>query len=1320
MITLSRTLQVKDFEKTIPPEEFADKLSEELSPNFENVEIAIYKAPTLPFITTFITFDRIKDVSTFMANKQTFLKAPLHLAMDTKNEKKNYANKDWLLCKRVVKKKAEEEEKKVEVKISESMEVLINPPSQVLYVSKLPVSITKKEITKHFEQWGIVENVVMITSPKKVVYAFVKFFNLFMAKHAMKESQLIQDTAVVYGYGLSTPSKVLWVGGLGPWVDARHLKSKLQQFGEVVNFEWPTNKNFAYVEYTTLVESKKAWAKLQGMVFVCKKLSVDYSDHTQMASNLNFSDIYLGEDPNDDLVFEDNKVPIEDRLGPKVAEDKSSEKRHESRISERLKPRSDGRVGLEKKLQEHRKNEALLVQAMEGGISDLDRGVRDGESGRRSQRYEDDLAGRRRGSQESSSKRISLEKMRGYDTLRNERRNHGRYEDDDSRPFFKHRPNKSREYRSRNRSRSTRKRSHDKYPYKLDRKESVSLREGRDRSRRMDNDVLERIIKDDARYINEGRRYISERASIKDDFSRYIEDDREFIKADTRYIKGDTRYKPAEARRYTEDNRVLFKGGVNKNDEDHRRLEGRVRKRYDEDERLFGEEIGHKRRGIDDKMLKNGGRLEEDGRRDSRWLKGDADLRVFERDALRLRDDDYRKKDGASMKDRMKEEERKKESVVIKEKMKDGDCRMKEEERFSKYVPIKEKLKESVVNKERIGDGDYRMKENGRFRKPIPIKERLKDRVSRLDERDAFILNDGDYGIKDGGALRKDRINDDKRLRENVPMKDDQRINKSINESLKEQYRSKRDMAKDGMMEAKKRKQGEYAGFVGFYGNNRNNGVDEIKHKKLEDNFQFGINMYNRNKDSYKCVDKNEEDYERIKRQIDLEMNRNKDDSKMDNVEDEYKNEISMPNSRENDLNILKNRTDTSVRNRNESDQLYGNSYLRKYERNDFKAPAHNDDAFKMTRASNLFSSLLTPRQLRVLAWEQRVLPQDTLSMRPKYEDDKCFDDISNIRNQSPILFNRIKNPELVTYPLPYPPSPNTSHLSQPLFHNMPSHQQQHPSLSLHQQIMIEQQLLSQQQQQLSQQILLDQQLLQQLTPTQQMLLNHQPLTADQRQQFTYNQQQQLEPTEKHFSPTKQQQLESYQEQLTPTKQHQISPLQQQQPLSLPQNTLNTIPLEYPLVWSGGLDFKGECYSTDLHLISGSMPLVNALLSGDSSLQISQKLRLDCPKKVDELVRRVEMAGRTGSCILFATTSENHLNNQSTQPSPTHPSYKLSAFLEKTQAAAVIFLGSANFKGILHFIPPSQFADEFLVKEAPQLLDGFKDGGRMLVILMKG
>ncbi|OCT57862.1 RNA-binding protein 15 [Xenopus laevis] len=164
------------------------------------------------------------------------------------------------------------------------------------------------------------------------------------------------------------------------------------------------------------------------------------------------------------------------------------------------------------------------------------------------------------------------------------------------------------------------------------------------------------------------------------------------------------------------------------------------------------------------------------------------------------------------------------------------------------------------------------------------------------------------------------------------------------------------------------------------------------------------------------------------------------------------------------------------------------------------------------------------------------------------------------------------------------------------------------------------------------------------------------------------------------------------------------------------------------LAWQGMLLLKNSNFPSSMHLVQGDLGVASSLLvegpSGGkvAQLKITQRLRLDQPK-LDEVTRRIRVAGPDGYAILLAIpgTSEGSLKDQAS--STQRPLRNLVSYLKQKQAAGVISLpvGSNKDKdhaGVLHAFPPCNFSQQFLDAEAKALVKS--DDDYLIMIIVRG
>ena len=156
--------------------------------------------------------------------------------------------------------------------------------TRTLFVGNLEPEIDEKEIFMVFERFGEMED-IDVKHPQRGggnAYAFIKFKNLDMAHRAKVElsGELIGKLPCKIGYGKVTPSKCIWVGGLGPWVRIEKLEREFDRFGVINAIEWPAGKTYAYVLYNNIEAAQAACTEMRGfpMDGPDHRLRVDFAD----------------------------------------------------------------------------------------------------------------------------------------------------------------------------------------------------------------------------------------------------------------------------------------------------------------------------------------------------------------------------------------------------------------------------------------------------------------------------------------------------------------------------------------------------------------------------------------------------------------------------------------------------------------------------------------------------------------------------------------------------------------------------------------------------------------------------------------------------------------------------------------------------------------------------------------------------------------------------------------------------------------------------------------------------------------------------------
>ncbi|XP_072279353.1 RNA-binding protein 15 isoform X2 [Pyxicephalus adspersus] len=165
------------------------------------------------------------------------------------------------------------------------------------------------------------------------------------------------------------------------------------------------------------------------------------------------------------------------------------------------------------------------------------------------------------------------------------------------------------------------------------------------------------------------------------------------------------------------------------------------------------------------------------------------------------------------------------------------------------------------------------------------------------------------------------------------------------------------------------------------------------------------------------------------------------------------------------------------------------------------------------------------------------------------------------------------------------------------------------------------------------------------------------------------------------------------------------------------------------LAWQGMLLLKNSNFPSNMHLLQGDLAVATGLLTEGptggkvAQLKITQRLRLDQPK-LDEVTRRIKVAGPNGYAILLAVPGTNENNFTGDQASSTQrPLRNLVSYLKQKQAAGVISLPVGGSKekentGVLHAFPPCEFSQQFLDSTAKALARSEDD--YLVMIIVRG
>ena len=190
----------------------------------------------------------------------------------------------------------------------------------------------------------------------------------------------------------------------------------------------------------------------------------------------------------------------------------------------------------------------------------------------------------------------------------------------------------------------------------------------------------------------------------------------------------------------------------------------------------------------------------------------------------------------------------------------------------------------------------------------------------------------------------------------------------------------------------------------------------------------------------------------------------------------------------------------------------------------------------------------------------------------------------------------------------------------------------------------------------------------------------------------------------------------------------------------------------YPVAWRGNLVLRNTGFPTRMHLIWGDPAVVEMLVrckEDASSLRFTQRLRLE-PPRLDEVNKRMAIAGPSGHCILIALPgptpsqssspdhSTNGLDTASTPNTQLRPLKSLVSYLKQKEAAGIVALTATGSDktigdlsevnsnsekdnvGVLHAFPPCEFSHNQLLKVAPNLGPEPSREDHIVVLLVKG
>ena len=184
-------------------------------------------------------------------------------------------------------------------------------------------------------------------------------------------------------------------------------------------------------------------------------------------------------------------------------------------------------------------------------------------------------------------------------------------------------------------------------------------------------------------------------------------------------------------------------------------------------------------------------------------------------------------------------------------------------------------------------------------------------------------------------------------------------------------------------------------------------------------------------------------------------------------------------------------------------------------------------------------------------------------------------------------------------------------------------------------------------------------------------------------------------------------------------------------------DSLSELSKLYPSPWRGNLVLKNTGFPARMYLIGGDPSVAESLLrckDEQNALRITQRLRLEQPR-LDEVNKRISLAGPSGHCILFAlpgsTANQNSPENGQTSMQ-LRPLRSLVSYLKQKEAAGIVALSAADFGevsenrdpkevvGVLHAFPPCDFSHSQLSKIIPSLGPEPSKEDHIVVLLVKG
>jgi len=156
--------------------------------------------------------------------------------------------------------------------------------TRTLFAGNLEISISDEELRRIFGRYGVVED-IDVKRPLPGTgnaYAFVRYQNLDMAHRAKVElsGQYLGKFQCKIGYGKSTPTQRIWVGGLGPWTSLAQLEREFDRFGVIKKIEYVKGDICAYIQFESIDAATAAVKEMRGVALGGPehKLRTDFAD----------------------------------------------------------------------------------------------------------------------------------------------------------------------------------------------------------------------------------------------------------------------------------------------------------------------------------------------------------------------------------------------------------------------------------------------------------------------------------------------------------------------------------------------------------------------------------------------------------------------------------------------------------------------------------------------------------------------------------------------------------------------------------------------------------------------------------------------------------------------------------------------------------------------------------------------------------------------------------------------------------------------------------------------------------------------------------